>query len=40
MEEKGFTIFDAPYFIDAVIESMIEGRLLEQEGEVEDGDFL
>ncbi len=34
MEERGFTIFEAPYFIDAVIEKMITDGLLEPESEV------
>ena len=40
MEEKGFTIFEAPYFINAVIERMIEDQLLEEEGGVRNGNFL
>lgn len=42
MEEKGFTIIEAPYFIDAVIKKMIQDHLLEWEWEREekDGNFL
>ncbi|MDD3394956.1 MAG: NifB/NifX family molybdenum-iron cluster-binding protein [Anaerotignum sp.] len=40
LEEKGFAIFEAPYFIDGVIKKIIEDELLEPEREGKNGDFV
>lgn len=40
LEEKGFAIFEAPYFIDEVIKKMIEDHLLEWEREETDGGIV
>jgi predicted Fe-Mo cluster-binding NifX family protein len=40
MGEKGFTVFEAPYLIDAVINKIIKDDLLELEREEQYGNFI